>query len=84
VCEFHEFLIPFLVKDTSSVNCHLIVEGVLLPSGIYSYAEQGPLVQDVEHFDHDGVNIPHVEFATPAYTAPTRETVLQVDSFGLL
>jgi hypothetical protein len=59
-----------MVKDASSENkwC-LIVDDVLLSSGTYAYAEQLLLIQDDEHFDRDkDVNLPHVEFATSAYT----------------
>ena len=41
---------------------------VLLSSGTNPYVQQSPLVPDVVPCDHDkDVNLPHVEFATPAY-----------------
>jgi len=44
------------------------VGDVLLSSGRNPYVEQGLLVPDVVLCDHDeDVNLPHVEFATPAY-----------------
>jgi hypothetical protein len=43
-------------------------ECVLLSSGKNSYVEQGLLVQDAEPSDCDnGVNLAHVQFATPTY-----------------
>ena len=41
---------------------------MLLSSGTNPYVEQGPLVPDAVPGDHDmDVNLPHVQFVTPAY-----------------
>jgi hypothetical protein len=43
-------------------------EDVLLFCGTNPYVEQGPLVPDVVPCGHDkSADIPHVDFATPAY-----------------
>ena len=50
------------------IKWHLTVRDVLLSSGTNPYVEHGRLVPDVVPFDHGkDINLPHLNFATPAY-----------------
>ena len=54
-------------------------------NGTDTYLEQGLRVQDVEPANCvKGVNLPHVELATPEYDMLMKEVIVRVDSRGLL